>query len=300
MDESVTLVAARTLLAWLTAESQGRRTSGVPVFAIAGAQGAGKTTVLRELPKLLTDAGGYRVATLSLDDFYLPRAERLVLAREVHPLFATRGVPGTHDVALLEKVLDDLGAGRGASIPRFDKAADDRVALAGAERQGWARIEAGTLELIVLEGWCLALPPEPDAALSVPVNELERLEDAGGVWRTEVNRALATSYARLFARFDRVVALLAPSFDAVFEWRREQERALAATLAATDERRQGLLTEPEPLRRFLAHFERLTRHALRCLPDLADLSIYLDAARGVLRVVESTQTAKRGKPWPAS
>ena len=37
---------------------------------------------------------------LSLDDLYLPKAERLRLARDVHPLLATRGVPGTHDVAL--------------------------------------------------------------------------------------------------------------------------------------------------------------------------------------------------------
>ncbi len=264
------------------------------MVAITGAQGSGKTTLLRDLPRVIGDAGGDRVAALSLDDFYLSRAERVALARDVHPLFVTRGVPGTHDITLLEHVIDDLGAGRGARIPRFDKAADDRVD-AGA----WGRIDAGTLDLILLEGWCLGLPPESDAALTTPVNALERLEDVDGVWRSEVNRALATSYRRLFARFDRVVALLAPSFDAVFEWRREQEQALAATLAATDESRAAVLTEPAALRRFLAHFERLTRHALVCLPELAELSIYLDDVRGVVRVVESTRAIKRGTPCPA-
>lgn len=248
------------------------------MLAISGAQGAGKTTLLRELPRLLQEAGGHRVAALSLDDFYLPRAERLRLGREVHPLFATRGVPGTHDVALLEAVLAELGAGRSVSAPTFDKATDDRAA---PSRSTW--IDGAGLDLIVLEGWCLGLVPESDDALVLPINDLERIHDPHGVWRHEVNRALATSYQHLFAGFAWVVALLAPSFEAVFAWRREQELALAATLAPADPRRHELLLEPETLRRFIAHFERLTRHALRCLPNSAELKIYLDESRRVLR-----------------
>src|SRR5688572_25477505 len=99
MAESVTLATARHLLGWLATETPHLDRGSVPVLAITGAQGAGKTTLLGELPRVLNDAGGYRVAALSLDDFYLTRAERLVLARDVHPLFVTRGVPGTHDVA---------------------------------------------------------------------------------------------------------------------------------------------------------------------------------------------------------
>lgn len=287
MADSVTLAALGHVLAWLATETPRVRQRSVPLLAITGAQGAGKTTLLRELPRMLSDAGGYRVAALSLDDFYLSRAERLALGQRLHPLFVTRGVPGTHDLALLETVLDDLRAGRGASIPRFDKAADDR-----APPRDWGSIDAGSLDLILLEGWCLALPPEPEAALHAPVNALERLEDPEGVWRREVNRALATSYRRLFAGFDWVVALMAPSFDAVFEWRRQQEQALLATLAATGEPRPGLLGEPQALRRFVAHFERLTRHGLGCLPNLAELLIYLDEARQVVRVLPDEPEAR--------
>jgi len=44
---------------------------------------------------------GDGVEVLSLDDFYLGHAARLQLARDIHPLLATRGVPGTHDIAFL-------------------------------------------------------------------------------------------------------------------------------------------------------------------------------------------------------
>jgi D-glycerate 3-kinase len=277
MAESPTLVTCHHVLGWLRTQLPAQRRRNVPVLAISGAQGAGKTTLLRELVRELRESG-YQAAALSLDDFYLPRVERLRLARDVHPLFATRGVPGTHDVALLETVLRELRAGRGVSAPVFDKATDDR---AEPNRSIW--IDGAGLDLIVLEGWCLGLVPEPDAALVLPINDLERLSDPGGVWRGEVNHALATSYRRLFAGFTWVVALLAPDFDAVFAWRREQELALAATLASSDPRQLELLVEPERLRRFIAHFERLTRHALCCLPKSAQLSIYLDEARGVLR-----------------
>ena len=53
---------------------------------------------------------------MSLDDFYLPRAERVDLAKSIHPLAITRGPPGTHDVETLVDV-----------IKKFNKALDDRL-----------------------------------------------------------------------------------------------------------------------------------------------------------------------------
>jgi D-glycerate 3-kinase len=72
---------------------------GLFVLGLCGAQGSGKSTLAAALARMLA-RDGTRTAILSLDDIYLTRAERLQLAREVHPLFATRGAPGTHDVAL--------------------------------------------------------------------------------------------------------------------------------------------------------------------------------------------------------
>ncbi|HEX5378727.1 MAG TPA: kinase, partial [Phenylobacterium sp.] len=86
---------------------------GKPGFTvgICGTQASGKSTLTAVVKRLL-EARGLTVAALSLDDLYLTRAERARLAAEVHPLFATRGPPGTHDVALGERTLDAL-RGRG-------------------------------------------------------------------------------------------------------------------------------------------------------------------------------------------
>ena len=73
--------------------------SGVPVLAISGLQGSGKSTLAAQVVAL-ADQRGLRAAALSIDDFYLTRAKRQRLARQVHPLLLTRGPPGTHDLAL--------------------------------------------------------------------------------------------------------------------------------------------------------------------------------------------------------
>ena len=76
-------------------------------------------------------AAGSVAAAVSLDDFYLTRARRHALARTVHPLLATRGVPGTHDLPLLLDVLLRVRSGRPVRLPVFDKlAVRDRMQLA--------------------------------------------------------------------------------------------------------------------------------------------------------------------------
>ena len=243
------------------------------VLGLSGLQGSGKSTLARRLAHAAR-ARGLRALALSLDDVYLTRAERLRLARDVHPLLATRGVPGTHDLPLLHATLDALANAspqRPAALPRFDKGRDDR-----APESDWPRITAPP-QLIVLEGWCLGVPPQPEADLVEPVNALERDEDGGGNWRRWVNARLAGEYAAPWRRIDRLILLAAPSFDVVARWRGEQEDALrrAAAPQAMDE---------VALRRFIAHYERLSRHALASLPARADIVVELDQVRAVAAI----------------
>jgi D-glycerate 3-kinase len=69
------------------------------IVGINGAQGSGKSTLCAFLEVLLA-ARRLRAVTLSIDDLYLGKTDRQALAREIHPLFATRGVPGTHAPAI--------------------------------------------------------------------------------------------------------------------------------------------------------------------------------------------------------
>lgn len=236
------------------------------IVAICGAQGSGKSTLATGL------AGRFdRCAVLSLDDLYLTRAERETLAAEVHPLLRTRGVPGTHDVALGLETIAALERGEAAPLPRFDKAADDR--LPPAE---WPLAPAGT-RLLILEGWCVDARPQDAAALTEPINRLEREEDPDGTWRRYANDALTGDYRRMFARIDLLAMLAAPGFDCVLGWRRQQEHELR--------QRTGAGMSDAELGRFVAHYERLTRHILSEMPDRADLLIELGADRSPRRIV---------------
>lgn len=241
------------------------------VVGICGPQGSGKTTTVRILARLL-EARGLKVATLSLDDLYLPRADREALARDVHPLLATRGVPGTHDVALGLSVLDGL-AGEGATIlPRFDKASDDRAPV-----ETWP-VVSGPVDIVLLEGWCLGARPQTPQALAQPVNALERERDPDGVWRAYVNAALAGPYRALFARLDLLVLFTAPDFATVLSWRQEQEAKLRDRLAA-EGLGAGRAMSQVQVAQFVQHYERLTRHIAREMPARADLVIALDRDR---------------------
>ncbi|SNS55392.1 D-glycerate 3-kinase [Sphingomonas laterariae] len=264
--------AARDALIAAIGPALAGRAGSMLVVGLCGAQGSGKSTLAAALAGHF-NAAGTPTAILSLDDLYLPRAERLALAAAEHPLLATRGVPGTHDIALGRQVIAALRRGEAAPLPRFDKATDDRRPPAT-----WDCAPAHCA-LLILEGWCVGARPQPEDALAAPVNALERDEDADGRWRRFVNTALAADYQRLFAEIDLLALLAAPDFAVVRDWRAEQEAALrAATRDAP-----GLMDDGQ-IARFVAHYERLTRHVLTEMPPRADLVVALDRNRAAVRI----------------
>jgi D-glycerate 3-kinase len=245
---------------------------GGPLFVgLCGSQGSGKSTLAATLREHLNELG-LSVAILSLDDLYLPPRARTQLSRTVHPLLKTRGVPGTHEVSLGLRVFAALKAGDTVLLPSFDKAVDDRRPQAQ-----WLRVET-SVDVVIFEGWCVGAIAQDEAALMHPVNSLEAVEDPQGTWRRYVNSALAHSYQSLFAQIDMLILLVAPSFDVVYHWRLEQETDLRRMVAERGEDASRLMTDVE-LRRFVSHYERLTRHILEEMPTRADVVVRLDAQR---------------------
>ena len=241
--------------------AQSRRTL---IVGISGSQGCGKSTLAALLVLLLRELMGLRATNLSIDDFYHTHATRQQLARTVHPLLATRGVPGTHDVALAMQTLTALMQPGEVLVPRFNKVMDDRM-----PQSEWHHLLA-PLDVVVLEGWCLAIPAQPEAELLLPVNTLETQEDCDGRWRRFVNSQIKLDYAAFYALVDYLVMLKAPGFDKVYEWRQNQETRLAEKVmggAGTGTK----LMDRQQLQRFIQHYERLTRHGLEVLPAIADV-----------------------------
>jgi len=246
------------------------KSDGMQILGINGAQGSGKSTWAALLALICRHRFGWNVATLSLDDLYLRSGERQRLAREVHPLLVTRGVPGTHDVQLgLDTItaLRHAGSDDEIRLPRFDKAHDEPVPPESRQ------VVSGPFDLLIFEGWCLGALPQSDAELVEPCNELEHIEDAEGIWRRYVNRQLAEVYPPLFAAIDYRVFLKVPDFAAVLRWRSEQEEQLRARLAG-----QGRVMNAAELMRFVQFFERLTRSQLISMPNVSDVVFELNQA----------------------
>jgi len=247
---------------------------GQPLLvSLQGPQGAGKSTLCYFLQILLEEGLGHQVAVLSLDDFYLTHHERQELAATVHPLLATRGVPGTHNLDLAVDTLEALLAGHQVSLPRFNKAVDDPFPFSS-----WPVAEED-VSIILFEGWCNHVPVQTEDQLALPINELEANEDPDGRWRHHVNQQLGLYHQRLFCLADLLVCLEIPDFDLVYQWRGLQEQRLIEARGG-----QGPATmNQQALRRFIQHFERLTRQAMACVPELADACLILDSEHRVVR-----------------
>ncbi len=236
---------------------------GVIAAGICGSQGSGKTTLSRLLETELA-ARGCRAVTLSLDDFYLPRADRQALARDVHPLCATRGVPGTHDMVLYEATLASLARPGATRVPVFSKLDDDRLPA-----DAWHRIE-GPVDAVLFEGWCVGAAPEPDDAWTGPINELEASEDPDGVWWRWWNGCLARDYWPRWRDLSPLMLIKVPGLESVIASRVRQEEGLA--------RAEGrpVSMDRAAVERFVAHYERLTRRIWAEMPGRADIVIGRD------------------------
>ncbi|MDC0663825.1 hypothetical protein [Marinobacter sp. SS21] len=280
---------AMTIILPLARELQRRqRAAGRTLLVgIHGAQGTGKSTLTLFLQSLLTEHLNCACSSFSLDDIYLTQAERQRLAETVHPLLRTRGVPGTHDLDLGQRLIDQLvkaSADSEVAIPFFDKARDDRV----PEAQ-WPRF-SGVAAIVLVEGWCLGARPETDPQkLMAPQNELERRDDPDGVWRRYVNHRLDTDYAQFFSQLDRLIMLRAPSMACVLRWRTLQEHKLARRLDDAPERSDEPVVEAKPPRImtddqvawFIMHYERITRRTLIEMPSRADWVIDVNENHGL-------------------
>ena len=225
-------------------------------LGVSGAQGSGKSTFSLLLADLLREVFKLDGLVLSLDDFYLTREERRQLARDVHPLLETRGVPGTHDINKLLAASAGFVRNEDILLPEFSKPNDDRI----AEHS----VATDDIQLLIFEGWCWGAKPASEDELQEPINQLERQEDPAGVWRRYVNQQLAIYQPAFDTDFS--IFLQVPDFEAIKRWRWQQEQGLPY-----GPRR---MTEAQ-IARFIMHYERITRALLKAAPETVDICLTL-------------------------
>jgi D-glycerate 3-kinase len=255
---------------WPLAKHCADRVHETSVVGINGAQGSGKSTLAAVLDLLLAHGAGIKCAVVSIDDFYLPLAQRQQLSENTHPLLKVRGVPGTHDTDLALHTLEQLIAlppGEALAIPRFNKASDDRFPTARCNQI------TGPVDLVILEGWCVGASAQSAAQLAAPVNALEKEHDPDGRWRGYVNQQLSGGYQVLFSMIDCLLMLKSPSIACIEQWRWLQEEKL---IQASAGRGAGLMNRQQ-VSEFIQYYQRLTLHCLDNMPSTAQLVYHLSA-----------------------
>ena len=238
----------------------------IKIIGLTGGQGAGKSTITQIIKLILNYKYNLKVAYFSIDDFYKTLRERNNLSKNIHKLFKTRGVPGTHDTKLLKKTFFDLTKKnfKPVLIPSFDKSRDDR-----APKKKWKKIYQQP-HIIIFEGWCVGARPQNIKHLIKPINILEKKEDTKLIWRNKVNKELKNDYRKIFNKIDRLIFLKVPNFECVYKWRLLQEKKLQSTSGGRK------IMSAIQVQGFIMYYERITMQMLKDLTSKACTVLYLD------------------------
>lgn len=191
------------------------------IQGILGGQGTGKTT-LSILLQLILKQLGHTTINLSLDDLYKTYHERQELKQRDRRLI-WRGPPGTHDVDLGIKILDQLRdphPSQPVAISRFDKS------LNNGEGD---RIDPEIIEqadIVLFEGWFVGVRPLNNVQKIVwpdPINTPEAQQFA-----KDSNEALK-AYLPLWERLDSLIVLNPVDYRLSKQWRKVAERKMIAS-----------------------------------------------------------------------
>ena len=213
---------------------------------VSGPQGSGKTTFTGFIKNQL-EKQKLKVLVLSIDDFYLSKKDRFKLSQKISPLFMTRGVPGTHNLKKLKKVLNIFLSGNKKKflLPKFSKAEDDIL-------KNKFHTFNFPYDVFILEGWCVNYQGETKKTLIKPINFMEKKEDRDMKWRRYVNSKSLEYFKTIYKKADYSIFLRIPNFKYVFNFRYKQEMSIPK------KKRMA----PGQLKKFISFYERITKNLL--------------------------------------
>ena len=226
---------------------------------IAGSQGSGKSS-LSKLIKLYLEKFCYKsVVIISMDDFYLSKSQRTQLSKKIHPLFYTRGVPGTHDLELMYKKIKQIFNKKfPICLPIFDKVSDTR-------KKTYKKVLKA--DVIIFEGWCAGAQPVDLNYLQKNFNNLEKHKDKNFIWRNSYNKYL-NEYQKIFSKFNYFIYFQFNHWDNVLNWKYKQE------LELRDKKKD--LALKKYLKEFVQYYEKVSKWMHLKVPKYCNILIKLD------------------------
>ncbi|CUS24552.1 LAQU0S17e01508g1_1 [Lachancea quebecensis] len=261
---------------------------------ISGPQGSGKTTstyaIKQKLHELRPELS---CLCVSIDDFYLTHADQQKVSSNNpgNGLLQGRGLPGTHDMRLLDSFMQNLHENRGSvHVPVYDKS------LFGGEgdRSASADEVALPVDVVIIEGWFLGFE-----AVGAKVLEQMRSEvssQRGKLLRThELQHLLQVdsglnAYARTLwdnRAFRSVGVVIAADVANIYRWRQQQEAQMIAKFGSgmSEEQVRAFVLRYMPC--YELYYRLLTQHGN--LGTEAALVVHIDTDRAVTGVEEKNR-----------
>ena len=256
-----------------------KKNKKIKIIGLTGGQGAGKSTITQIIKLILNYKYNLKVVYFSIDDFYETLGERTKLSKNIHKLFKTRGVPGTHDINLVEKFFLTIKNKKFKKIklPKFNKLIDDRF-----KKNHWQNIKKKP-EIVILEGWCVGAKAEQSSSLKKPINFLEKYEDKDLKWRKYVNEKLKKEYKKVFSMIDHYIFMKVPNFKMVFKWRVLQEKKLKKKSSY----KKKAMSNNE-IKRFIMFYQRITLQMIKDLSKSANVVMFLKKDHEIKKVLFKT------------
>ena len=245
-------------------------------LGFSGGQGSGKTTVTGILKIILKNFFKRKIYVSSIDDFYKTLEDRNKMSIKIHPLFKTRGVPGTHDIDLIKKLFYNIKKKKfkKMKLPKFEKSTDDR-----SKKKHWFNLKQKP-EIVILEGWCVGAKPQLNSLIRKPLNILEKNEDKDLKWRKYVNDKLKKEYKKLFTMIDHFIFIKIPNFKMVFRWRLLQEKKLRKK----SHLKKKIMSYNE-IKRFIMFYQRITLQMMKDLSKSASVVMLLKKNHEIRKVL---------------
>jgi len=185
------------------------------IIGISALPGTGKTTLGKWLEAISLKLN-FKIAVISIDDFYLPSNE-MKLAIQNNPWNVSRGFPGSHSVKLMHEKLLNWKKNGELNVPVFDKSLRNGL----GDRSQW-RLD--NPDLLILEGWFLGIKPYSIDINDRPINTTDlSLHESSYVLKIQNN---LKEYLDIWTLIDNIWHLKPLKIEYMNIWKTNQEKEM--------------------------------------------------------------------------
>ena len=185
------------------------------IIGISALPGTGKTTLGKWLEAISLKLN-FKIAVISIDDFYLP-SDEMKLAIKNNPWNVSRGFPGSHSVKLMHEKLLNWKLNGSLNVPVFDKSLRNGL----GDRSHW---RSDNPDLLIIEGWFLGIEPTFGNVNDQYENSLE-LSSSESFYRSNIQNNL-DKYLDVWSLIDNIWHLKPLKFEYMNTWKTNQEKEM--------------------------------------------------------------------------